>query len=121
MFPWVRTKLSAINYLFKTSKSTSKDTAMQIKLAEQNNGIKLNIINAEGNTWILDVSQSILVSELITMALSHFYNLSDSNDPTALAQSYKLVSVARKTQLSHTITLQDCDLKPYGMYLHFIS
>lgn len=120
MFPWVRTKLSAINLLFKTNKSSSKDTTMQIKLAEQNNGIKLNIISPEGSVWILDVSQSIVVSELISMALFHFYNISDLNEPLSLAQSYKLISVSRKAPLDFSMMLQECNLKSYGLYT-FIS
>uniref|UniRef100_A0A8D8WSI9 Ubiquitin-associated domain-containing protein 1 n=1 Tax=Cacopsylla melanoneura TaxID=428564 RepID=A0A8D8WSI9_9HEMI len=117
MFPWVRTKLSAINLLFKTNKTTCKDSTMQIKLAEQNNGIKLNIISEEGSVWILDVSQTILVSELISMALYHFYNISDLNDPLAVAQSYKLVSVGRKSPLSPNTVLEECDLKSYDELL----
>ncbi|KAI5704583.1 hypothetical protein M8J75_006836 [Diaphorina citri] len=117
MFPWVRTKLSAINLLFKTNKSSSKDTTMQIKLAEQNNGIKLNIISPEGSVWILDVSQSIVVSELISMALFHFYNISDLNEPLSLAQSYKLISVSRKAPLDFSMMLQECNLKSYDELL----
>lgn len=114
MFPWVRTKLSSINLLFKTHKSPCKDTTMQIKLAEQNNGIKLSIISPEGTVWILDVSQSIQVPELINMALYHFYNISESNEPPSSVQSYKLISVSTRAPLDVNKILQDCDLKSYG-------
>jgi len=68
--------------------------------------LRLRIINAEGDVWVVDIEPDVTVDRLKQMALTHFYN--KHSDSTVKSSShFKLIIPVRHSQLQDDLPLAD--------------
>lgn len=109
-----------LSSMWKNRNGSSKKDSTPSKGASQNlesvleddENIKMNIIGND-ETWSVGATNESTIEKLKLMALSHFFNSTDSHK---LAPKYRLISVAEKRPLPNTSTLYQEGLKNNGEF-----
>jgi len=73
--------------------------------------IRLRILSVEGALWYTDISPTISIEELTTLAVGHFY---DQTDKTKFPAKYRLIHVPSKRCLEDEKTVTDEELRTNG-------
>ncbi|KAK6619100.1 hypothetical protein RUM44_003482 [Polyplax serrata] len=119
MISWMKIKVYGsrrrLSSMWKNRNGSSKKDSTPSKGASQNlesvleddENIKMNIIGND-ETWSVGATNESTIEKLKLMALSHFFNSTDSHK---LAPKYRLISVAEKRPLPNTSTLYQEGLK----------
>lgn len=84
-----------------------------MSLETNKNKVTLHIIK-EGEVWIVGVYTNLLISDLISMAISHF---NDPNECDSLIPRYKFISVSQNKTLNFQSTVGEEDLKINGKHI----
>lgn len=97
--------------LFSSSDKTNM--LSEVPLKQHKDQITLTII-CDGDSWTINVDYSLVISNLIDLALNHFYDPTEAfNDPS----KYKMISICRKKVLCLLSTIAEEHLNHGGKFI----